>query len=150
MKVVIQKVKRASVTIEEKLFSKINDGYLLLVGFNNEDTIEIIPSMVQKIMELRICEDNNGKMNLSIQDTKGAILSVSQFTLYADASHGRRPSFTNALKAEEAKKYYELFNDELKKYGLEVQTGVFQANMQVELINDGPITIILDSKEVIR
>ena len=148
MKIVIQRVREASVTIDGQLFSSINYGYLLLAGFSEDDNEKIIADMVRKLMELRICEDANGKMNLSIQDIKGEILSVSQFTLYADCRHGRRPGFTNAAPAEKARKLYDVFNEELRKYPLRVETGVFQADMKVALINDGPVTIILDSREL--
>lgn len=149
MKVVIQRVKQASVTIDNQLYSQIDYGYLVLVGFSCDDTKEIIDQMAKKIIELRICQDNDDKMNLSIQDINGQLLSVSQFTLYADARKGRRPSFTDAAKAIEAKELYEYFNEKLKESNLVVKTGIFQADMKVQLINDGPVTIILDSKEIL-
>ena len=150
MKVVIQRVKQASVTINNELFSSVGKGYLLLVGFTDTDNETVINQLVKKIVELRIWEDEQGKMNLPITSVNGSLLSVSQFTLYADCVKGRRPSFVQAAKAEVAKSLYELFNKKLKDTGLEVKTGVFQADMKVELINDGPVTIILDSKEVCK
>lgn len=150
MKIVIQRVKRASVSIEEKLYSQIKAGYLILVGFSATDEEDILPAMAKKLLELRINEDENGKMNLSIMDIKGEILSVSQFTLYADCKKGRRPSFTNACPPLKASQLYDKFNDLLKESGLIVKTGVFQALMEVELINDGPVTVILDSDIILK
>ncbi|MDI9540653.1 MAG: D-aminoacyl-tRNA deacylase [Bacillota bacterium] len=150
MKIVIQRVKRASVTIEGKVYSSIDAGYLLLVGFSSTDDEEILPLMAKKILELRINEDHQGKMNLSILDTGGEILSVSQFTLYADCRKGRRPSFTGACSPEKASQLYDKFNNILKESGLKVKTGIFQALMEVELINDGPVTVILDSDIILK
>lgn len=150
MRIIVQRVKQASVTIENELFSQINYGYLLLVGFEESDNEEIIHEMARKVVELRICEDENRKMNLSIQDIKGEILSVPQFTLYADCSKGRRPSFVNAAKAEKASQLYDRFNAILEKFNLVIKRGLFQADMKVALINDGPVTIMLDSKDVCR
>ena len=148
MRVVIQRTKEANVTVDGTIVGKIDHGYVLLVGFMEDDNEEIIQKMVKKIIELRINEDDNGKMNLSILDTKGSILSISQFTLYASCRKGRRPSFDEAANAQKAKRLYELFNEELKKYPLSIETGIFQADMKVQLLNDGPVTIILDSKEI--
>ncbi len=150
MKIVIQRVKSASVSIEEKLYSQIKAGYLILVGFSATDEEDILPAMAKKLLELRINEDENGKMNLSIMDIKGEILSVSQFTLYADCKKGRRPSFTNACPPLKASQLYDKFNELLKESGLIVKTGVFQALMEVELINDGPVTVILDSDIILK
>lgn len=150
MKIVIQRVKRASVRIEGQLYSSINTGYLLLVGFSANDNEEILPIMAKKLLELRINEDDQGKMNLSIMDIGGEILSVSQFTLYADCKKGRRPSFTDACPLVKASQLYDKFNDILKESGLKVETGLFQAFMEVELINDGPVTVILDSDIIIK
>ena len=150
MRVLIQRVREASVTIDGQLFSEIGYGYLLLVGFEESDNEEILVEMARKVLELRICEDENGKMNLSVCDIQGDLLSVSQFTLYADARKGRRPSFTSAAPADQATALYDRFNELLKQSGLKVRTGVFQADMKVQLINDGPVTIMLDSKEVCR
>ena len=143
MKVVVQKVKEASCTVKGKVVGKINHGLMLLVGFTEGDNKEIIEKMALKIVNLRIFEDDNNVMNLSLLDVKGSILSISQFTLYGDASHGNRPSYINAMKGEEAIKLYDLFNEELRKY-LHVETGIFGADMDIELINSGPTTIILE------
>lgn len=150
MRILVQRVKNASVTIDGQLFSQIKQGYLLLVGFSNNDDENIVELMTQKLLNLRICDDSDGKMNLSIIDTKGEILSVSQFTLYADASKGRRPSFIDACNPERAVQLYDYFNDNLRKSGLKVETGKFRAEMDVQLVNSGPITIMLDSDIIIK
>lgn len=150
MRILVQRVKNASVTIDGQLFSQIEQGYLLLVGFSNNDDENIVELMTQKLLNLRICDDSDGKMNLSIIDTKGEILSVSQFTLYADSSKGRRPSFIEACNPERAVQLYDYFNDKLRKSGLKVETGKFRAEMDVQLVNSGPITIMLDSDIIIK
>ena len=150
MRILVQRVKNASVTIDGQLFSQIKQGYLLLVGFSNNDDEDIVELMTQKLLNLRICDDSDGKMNLSIIDTKGEILSVSQFTLYADSSKGRRPSFIEACNPERAVQLYDYFNDKLRKSGLKVETGKFRAEMDVQLVNSGPITIMLDSDIIIK
>lgn len=150
MRILVQRVKNASVTIDGQLFSQIKQGYLLLVGFSNSDDENIVELMTQKLLNLRICDDSDGKMNLSIIDTKGELLSVSQFTLYADASKGRRPSFIEACNPERAVQLYDYFNDNLRKSGLKVETGKFRAEMDVQLVNSGPITIMLDSDIIIK
>lgn len=150
MRILVQRVKNASVTIDGQLFSQIKQGYLLLVGFSNNDDENIVELMTQKLLNLRICDDSDGKMNLSIIDTKGEILSVSQFTLYADSSKGRRPSFIDACNPERAVQLYDYFNDNLRKSGLKVETGKFRAEMDVQLVNSGPITIMLDSDIIIK
>lgn len=150
MRILVQRVKNASVTIDGQLFSQIKQGYLLLVGFSNNDDENIVELMTQKLLNLRICDDSDGKMNLSIIDTKGELLSVSQFTLYADASKGRRPSFIDACNPERAVQLYDYFNDNLRKSGLKVETGKFRAEMDVQLVNSGPITIMLDSDIIIK
>ena len=150
MRILVQRVKNASVTIDGQLFSQIKQGYMLLVGFSNNDDENIVELMTQKLLNLRICDDSDGKMNLSIIDTKGEILSVSQFTLYADASKGRRPSFIEACNPERAVQLYDYFNDNLRKSGLKVETGKFRAEMDVQLVNSGPITIMLDSDIIIK
>ena len=139
-----------SSTIDGQLFSQIKQGYLLLVGFSNNDDENIVELMTQKLLNLRICDDSDGKMNLSIIDTKGELLSVSQFTLYADSSKGRRPSFIDACNPERAVQLYDYFNDNLRKSGLKVETGKFRAEMDVQLVNSGPITIMLDSDIIIK
>lgn len=146
MKVVIQRSKEASVTVNENIVGIISKGLVVLVGFTNGDTEKDIDYMVNKILNLRIFDDENGVMNKSILEYGGNILSISQFTLYADTSHGRRPSYTNALNAKEASNLYSLFNKKLSEY-IHVETGVFQAKMEVKLINDGPITIIIESRD---
>ena len=150
MRILVQRVKNASVTIDGQLFSQIKQGYLLLVGFSNNDDENIVELMTQKLLNLRICDDSDGNMNLSIIDTKGEILSVSQFTLYADSSKGRRPSFIEACNPERAVQLYDYFNDNLRKSGLKVETGKFRAEMDVQLVNSGPITIMLDSDIIIK
>lgn len=148
MKVVLQRVKMANVSIDQQVYSSIDQGLLLLVGIENSDTEEIVNKLAKKCVELRIFEDEMQKMNLSLLDSKGSILSISQFTLFADCRKGRRPSFANAGHPEFAKQMYEYFNTQLSSYGVEVKTGVFAADMKVQLINDGPVTIILDSREI--
>ena len=149
MKVVVQRSKKSKVTINNKVNGSINKGYVLLVGFTHGDTTDIVDKMINKILNLRIFEDENDKMNLSIEDINGSILSISQFTLYADSKKGNRPSFINAMKPDEASKLYDYFNQELSKY-IEVNTGIFGADMKVEIYNDGPVTIILDSDELFK
>ena len=146
MRVVLQRVKQASVRIDGKVVGAINKGYMLLVGITHDDTIEDIDYLINKIIHLRIFEDEQGKMNLSLKDLQAALLSVSQFTLYGDTRKGRRPNFMQSAKPDVAKERYDLFNEELRKTGLQVETGRFGAMMDVELINDGPVTIVLDSE----
>lgn len=149
MKAVIQRVKHSSVTVDGKLISKIDNGFMILLGVMDGDTKEDADKLIKKIPYLRIFEDENGKMNLSLLDTDGEILLVSQFTLCADCSHGRRPSFINSAPPKEANELYEYVADELKKAGVkDVKMGIFGADMKVDLLNDGPVTIILDSKEL--
>jgi len=143
MRVIVQRVKEASVKVEGKVVGKTEYGYLLLVGFTEGDSIQNILEMVKKVINLRVMDDENGVMNKSILDINGSILSVSQFTLYADTRKGNRPSYVNALKGELASPLYDKFNEELSKY-LHVETGIFGAEMEVSLINDGPITIMLE------
>lgn len=144
MKIVVQRCKRASVTVDSKIVGKIDNGLMLLVGFTHGDTSREIDYMIDKVLNLRIFDDNEGVMNKSLLDVNGSILSVSQFTLYGDASKGRRPSYINALSGDLAIKLYEEFNQKLKDKNIHVETGIFGADMQVELVNDGPITIILE------
>ncbi len=146
MRVVVQKVKEASCTINGKITGKIGNGLMLLVAFTDGDNLEIISKMALKIVNLRIFEDSNKVMNLSLLDVKGDILSISQFTLYADTKKGNRPSYINAMKGEEATKLYDLFNDELRKY-THVETGIFGEDMDISLINSGPTTILLERSE---
>ena len=150
MRIVLTTVLSASVEIEGKIHGQINRGFCLLVGFTHTDNKEIVDKMIDKMLSLRVFMDEKGLTNLSIYDVKGEILSVSQFTLYADLTGGRRPSFINAMKPDEAKALYEYFNEQIRvKYGT-VQTGVFGADMKVSSVNDGPFTVILDSKEIIK
>lgn len=148
MRVLIQRVSKASVHIDEELVGSCGFGYLLLVGFTQGDNEGIVKKMAKKVHDLRILNDEKGKMNCSLAELKGSILSISQFTLYADCKEGRRPSFTKALNATEASALYALFNRELENLGLVVEAGRFQAVMQVSLINEGPVTILLDSAEL--
>ena len=143
MRIVLQIVNEASVEVEKKIVANIQKGYLLLVGFFKDDTEIEVKKMAEKISKLRVFPDENGKTNLSLNNVGGAILSVSQFTLCADLNGTNRPSFSDSAKREDAIKLYDLFNDELIKYGFEVQTGVFGADMKVNLINDGPFTLVL-------
>lgn len=144
MKVVLQRVQRASVTIAQKRVAQIKNGALLLVGFGQNDDEQTVDYLARKISKSRIFSDQDGKINLAITDVQGQILSVSQFTLYADTAKGNRPSFVDALNPQQAEKLYELFNEKLRASGCDVQTGVFGADMQVELVNDGPLTIIYE------
>jgi D-tyrosyl-tRNA(Tyr) deacylase len=148
MRVVLQRVKEASVTIDGKIHGQIQQGYMALVGICEEDNQEIVAKLAKKTAELRVFSDADDKMNLGIQDVNGAILSISQFTLYADCKKGRRPSFVKAAKPDIANPLYEYFNDCIRGYGIHVETGIFGADMKVSLINDGPVTIILDSNEM--
>ncbi len=149
MKAVIQRVKHAGVTIDNVKVSFVDKGFLILLGVEQGDTKADADKLVKKIPVLRIFEDENEKMNLSCLDVDGEILVVSQFTLCADCSHGRRPSFTKSAPPVEAEMLYEYFVDELKKAGVKkVDTGRFGADMKVDLLNDGPVTIILDSKDL--
>lgn len=149
MKAVIQRVKYANVSIDGSVVGKCEQGFMILLGVCKGDTKEDADKLIKKIPYLRVFEDENGKMNLSCLDINGEILVVSQFTLCADCSHGRRPSFIGSAAPDIANEYYEYFVDELKKSGVKsVQTGEFGADMQVELVNDGPVTIILDSTEL--
>lgn len=147
MKVVIQRSLKSEVSVNNKIVGKIEKGLVLLVGFHEEDTIEDIDYLVNKIVKLRIFEDENQKMNKSILDVNGKILSISQFTLQADTKKGNRPSFIKAMNYEKAKEMYELFNNKLKEKNINVYTGIYGADMKVSITNDGPVTIILESRE---
>ena len=149
MKLVIQKVKKAKVEVEDKTVGQIEKGYMVLLGVKKGDTKENADYLARKLCNLRIFEDENGKMNLSIKDVNGELLIISQFTLYANCKKGRRPSFLDAAKPEISKPLYEYFNQALENAGVHTETGIFGAMMKVSLINDGPTTIILDSKEII-
>lgn len=148
MRLVIQKVSQSSVKIDGKIVGAIEKGYMVLVGITNGDDETLVEKMVDKLVNLRIFEDENDKLNLSLLDVNGSILSISQFTLYANCKKGRRPSFIDAAKSDVSSPLYDYFNKMLEKKGVKVERGVFGAMMEVSLINDGPVTIILDSKEI--
>ncbi|MBQ4630350.1 MAG: D-tyrosyl-tRNA(Tyr) deacylase [Clostridia bacterium] len=151
MRIVIQRVKRASVTVDGEITGKIGQGFLALVGFCETDDDSLLDPMADKMVGLRVFEDSDEKMNLSLGDVDGELLAVSQFTLYADCKKGRRPSFVFAKKPDEANRLYEKFVEICEqKMGKKVQTGIFGADMAVELLNDGPVTIILDSDEIVK
>lgn len=145
MKVVIQRSKESSVTIDNEIYNKIDSGLCIFSCFTEGDTLEDINYIVKKILNLRIFDDENGVMNKSILDVGGEILSISQFTLYADTKKGNRPSYIKALNGDKAIELYNIFNEELNK-SIKTKTGVFGADMKVNILNDGPITIIIDSK----
>ena len=147
MRVVIQRVRRASVKVEGKVVSEIGMGLLALLGVGKDDSEDDAHYVADKIACLRIFEDSEGKMNLSVRDIGGAVLVVSQFTLFADCRKGRRPSFTDAGEPEQARQLYGKVIDYLKQSGAPTAEGIFQASMEVELVNDGPVTILLDSKK---
>ena len=144
MKLVVQRVKNAKVDVDGKTVGKIEKGFLVLLGVTHTDTKEIADYLVKKLCNLRVFEDENGKMNLSLKDVEGKLLIVSQFTLYADCSGGNRPSFVNAAKPEFANELYEYFCDKCSENKIEVEKGIFGADMKVSLLNDGPVTIILE------
>ena len=146
MRVVIQRVSEASVTIDSEITGQISKGFMILVGICPEDNLEDIQWLIQKIVNLRVFGDEDGKMNLSITDIKGEILLISQFTLFASTKKGNRPSFIQSAKPEIAVPLYEKFIESLKGFGISVSTGIFGADMKVSLTNDGPVTIIIDSK----
>ncbi|MDU1936230.1 MULTISPECIES: D-aminoacyl-tRNA deacylase [Clostridium] len=147
MRAVVQRVKESRVIVEGRLVGEINKGFNVLLGISKDDTIEDLKYIKDKIINLRVFEDENDKMNLSLLDIKGDILAISQFTLYGDCRKGRRPNFMNAMGGDEAKALYEEFVKMLKESGLKVETGEFGAHMNVEIENDGPVTILLDSKK---
>jgi len=147
MKVVIQRAKNASVTVNNKKIGSIEKGLVLLVGVTHDDTIEDAKYLVNKLVHLRIFEDDNEKMNLSLKDVGGSVLSISQFTLYGDTKKGRRPSFVKAAKPDQANELYEQFNKLIEEEEVPVETGEFGAMMDIQLTNEGPVTIIIDSKD---
>lgn len=146
MKAVIQRSKESSVSVDNKIVGKINKGLVVLVGFTQGDGINDIDYIINKMLNLRIFNDDNGVMNKSLLEVGGSILSISQFTLYADTKKGRRPSYINALNPDEATKLYDLFNERIKEQGIDVETGIFGADMEVSIKNDGPVTIIIESR----
>ena len=144
MKLVVQRVKNAKVEVEGKIVGKIDKGYLVLLGVTHNDTKEIADYLVKKLCNLRVFEDENGKMNLNIQQVEGELLIVSQFTLYGDCTEGNRPSFTNAAKPDLANELYEYFCSKCAENDINVEKGIFGADMKVNLLNDGPVTIIIE------
>ena len=148
MRLVVQKVSQSSVKIEGEIVGAIDKGYMVLVGITNGDDELLVEKMVDKLVNLRIFEDENDKLNLSLLDVGGSVLSISQFTLYANCKKGRRPSFIDAAKPDISSPLYDFFNKKLEEKGINVERGVFGAMMEVSLINDGPVTLILDSNEL--
>lgn len=146
MRAVVQRVSKASVTIDQEEVGKIDQGLVILLGIHEKDTQDDVDYLVKKIAQMRIFEDEQGKMNRSVEDVEGQILSVSQFTLFADTKKGNRPSFISAARPETATPLYEAFNEGIRNRGITVATGQFGADMAVSLINDGPVTIIIDSQ----
>ncbi len=148
MRVVVQRVNYAKCHIDGKVYSEINKGFMILVGIKDSDSEKEVEKVAKKVIGLRIFEDEGGKMNLDLNKVNGSVLSISQFTLYADCKKGNRPSFTKAKSAQEADRLYRYFNKLLSDGGLEVKAGIFQSYMQIEIVNDGPVTIIIDSEEL--
>lgn len=148
MRAVIHRVRRASVTVGEETTGKIEEGLLVFLGVGHEDTTADADYLAEKAVGLRIFEDDSGKMNLSVAEIGGAILAVSQFTLFGDGRRGKRPSFDGAARPEQARKLYEKFVEQVRTLGLRCETGRFQEMMEVELVNSGPVTILLDSKKL--
>ena len=146
MRVVVQRCSRAKVIIDDKVCGNIDKGLVLLVGFTEGDSVKEIEYMVDKVINLRIFNDDNGVMNLSLLDIGGSILSVSQFTLYGDANKGRRPSYIKALGGDKASELYDMFNQKLREKNIKVECGIFGADMKIDFINDGPVTILLERK----
>jgi len=148
MRAVVQRVKRAEVRVEGRITGRIEKGIMVLLGVGEDDENKDLEYMADKIMKLRIFEDDNDKMNLSVRDVGGNVLVVSQFTLYGDCRKGNRPSYSTAARPEKAKEYYDRFIEYISnKYNIKVESGIFQASMEVDFINDGPVTLMLDSKK---
>ena len=147
MRAVVQRISHSKVTVDERVTGEAKKGLLVLLGVTHDDTSKDVDYMVDKVVNLRIFEDENDKMNLSLKDLDGEIMAVSQFTLYGDCRRGRRPSFTDAARPEIANPLYEEFVEKIRKQGITVGTGEFGAHMMVELVNDGPVTILLESKK---
>lgn len=148
MRIVVQRVKEASCTVDSQITGACKKGFLLFIGLRFDDTLEIMEKCLRKVVGLRIFEDENNKMNRSLKDVNGDILAISQFTLYADCKHGNRPSFTEAMEYNRANEMYLKFVSMLRNEGFEVGTGVFGADMKISLVNDGPVTIIIDSDKL--
>jgi D-aminoacyl-tRNA deacylase len=146
MKVLVQRAKDASVTVNNEVVGKINEGVMLLVGITHDDDEKIVNYIAEKIVHLRIFEDDEGKMNHSLLDVKGQVLSISQFTLYGDCRKGRRPNYMDAARPEFAEKLYERFNEKLRTYGVDVETGMFGEMMDVKFTNDGPVTLMVEKE----
>ncbi len=146
MRVIVQRAREASVTVDKEVVGKITKGLMLLVGITHTDTLAEVSYVADKVVNLRIFEDEFGKMNHSLLDIKGEVLSVSQFTLYGDCRKGRRPNFMDAAKPEMANELYNAFNEEIRKFGIFVETGSFGEMMDVQFVNEGPVTLIIDSK----
>lgn len=146
MKLLVQRVSSAQVDVDSKTVGKINNGFLVLIGVTHTDTREIADYLVKKLCNLRVFKDENSKMNLSIKDVDGELLIVSQFTLYADCQHGNRPSFVNSAKPDMANELYKYFVEKCKREVEKVETGIFGADMKVSLLNDGPVTIMLEKE----
>lgn len=149
MRAVIQRVKKGSVTVKEQTVGSIDKGLVVLLGISEQDQTEDIAYMVDKTINLRIFEDSEGKMNLSLLEVGGELLVISQFTLYGDCRKGRRPSFSNAAKPEKAQELYENYVDMCRRQNIHTETGIFQADMQVHIENDGPVTLIIDSEKIL-
>ncbi len=149
MRFVIQRVLNSNVEVDNKVVGKIGKGFMVLIGIKHEDNKEVADLMVKKLLNLRVFNDENDKMNLSLKDVNGELLLVSQFTLYADCKKGNRPSFINSAKPDYANELYEYIIEKCKESGFNVQTGIFGADMKVGLVNDGPVTIVLDSDELL-
>ncbi len=150
MKLLIQRVANAKVMVENQTVGEISKGFLVLCGFKKGDSAALLAKMAEKCLNLRVFEDSQEKMNLSLLDTRGGILAISQFTLYADCGKGRRPGFEDSMPPTQANQFYELFIEELKRSGLKVEKGIFGAKMKIELVNDGPVTIMLDSDDLFK
>lgn len=150
MRFIIQRVSSASVSVENKVVGSIDTGFMVLIGITHTDNYEIADSLIKKLLALRVFTDEQDKMNLSLKDVNGSLLLVSQFTLYADCTHGNRPSFINAAKPDYANELYEYIITKCKSEGFNVQTGIFGAKMEVSLMNDGPVTIAFDSNELVK
>ena len=150
MRFLIQWVQNASVTVDGKISGSIENGFLVLIGITNSDTKQTADTLIKKLVNLRVFTDSNDKMNLSIKDINGSLLLVSQFTLYADCKHGNRPGFTDAAKPEYAEELYNYVVRECKNQAIKVQTGEFGADMKVNLLNEGPVTIMLDSNDLVK
>jgi len=148
MRSVVQRISKGKVVVDDKVTGEIDNGLLIFLGVAKEDTIQDVKYMAEKVVNLRIFEDEDEKMNLSVIDIEGKVLAVSQFTLMGDCRKGRRPNFTEAAKPEMADELYKAFINECEKLGVKVETGVFQAHMMVHSINDGPVTMLIDSKKL--